>query len=190
ETRKDPVLSELIRALAVAGFASMNIMLFSVSVWSGADAASRDLFHWISAAIALPTLLYSGRIFYRSAWKALRHGRTNMDVPISIGITLAFLISVYDTAQGNEHAYFDASTSLIFFLLIGRTLDHMMRERARNAVSGLARLAARGAWVERDGGKAEYLPVDEIEPGMTILLAAGDRIPEIGRASGRESVSI
>jgi len=175
--KKDEVLGRLLRALAVAGFASSNIMLLSVSVWSGADAHARDIFHWISAAIALPVLIYSGRIFYRSAWSALRHGRTNMDVPISVGITLAFCLSLYDTFRSGPHAYFDGVVMLLFFLLIGRTLDHVMRERTRSAVKGLARLASRGALVEKEDGARVYLPVEEIQEGAKILIAAGDRIP-------------
>lgn len=174
---KDTAFSELIRALAVAGFAASNIMLLSVSVWSGADSTTRDLFHAISAAIALPTLAYSGRVFFRSAWRALRHGRTNMDVPISIGVLLAFGMSVYETATHGSHAYFDASVTLLFFLLIGRTLDHLMREKARTAVKGLANLASRGALVLQGDGSRVYMPVNEIAVGMTILLAAGERVP-------------
>ena len=174
---KDETLAELIRGLGIAGFAAANIMLLSVSVWSGAEDATRDLFHWISALIALPALAYSGRIFFRSAWGALRNGRTNMDVPISIGVLLAYGMSLYETANSGPHAYFDASASLLFFLLIGRTLDHVMRERARVAVKGLARLAARGATVLYPDGSNAYLPVGDIKPGMQIMLAAGERVP-------------
>jgi Cu2+-exporting ATPase len=175
--KDDGALSELIRALAVAGFVSSNIMLLSVSIWSGAEAETRNLFHWLSMIIALPALAYSGRIFFRSGWRALRHGRTNMDVPISLGVLLAFGMSVYETVQHGPHAYFDASISLLFFLLIGRTLDHMMRERARQAVRSLVRLAARGAFVVQADGTQVYLPVEEIEPGMSVTLGAGERVP-------------
>ena len=184
---KDGTMAELVRALAVAGFAASNIMLLSVSVWSGAEPATRDLFHWISALIALPAVAYSGRIFFRSAWQSLRHGQTNMDVPISIGVLLAFALSLYETIHRGPHAYFDASITLLFFLLIGRTLDHMMRERARAAVQGLARLAARGALVIGADGRPIYLPLNEIEPGMTILLAAGERVPVDGRVLSGQS---
>jgi Cu2+-exporting ATPase len=173
----DPALSQLIRALAVAGFAASNIMMLSVAVWSGASTDLRDLFHWISAAIALPALAYSGQVFFRSAWRALSNGQTNMDVPISIGVLLAFGMSLSETIQHGPHAYFDAAVSLLFFLLIGRTLDHVMRNRARRAISGLARLVPRGALVAQADGSRDYLPVGEITPGMTILLAAGERVP-------------
>lgn len=177
EQGQDPQLARQIRALAVAGFASMNIMGLSVSVWSGATGETRDLFHWLSAAIALPTLIYSGRIFFASAWSALRRGQTNMDVPISIGVLLAFAMSLYDTIHHQPHAYFDAAISLLFFLLIGRTLDHVMREKARTAVKGLGRLAAYGATVIGPDGSRSYRPTEEIEPGMTLLIPAGERIP-------------
>ena len=177
ETSNDRTMSELLRGLAVSGFAAGNIMLLSVSVWSGADGATRDMFHWISALIALPALAFGGGIFYRSAWQALRHGRMNMDVPIAIGVTLAYVMSLFETINHGPHAYFDAAASLLFFLLIGRTLDHMMRDKARSAVVGLARLAPRGAIVIAADGSREYTPVSGIEPGNRLLIAAGERIP-------------
>lgn len=185
----DPVFRDLMKALAVAGFASMNVMLLSVSVWSGAEAATRDLFHWISALIAAPALVYSGRVFFVSAWGALKHGRANMDVPISLGVILAYGISLFETITHGEHAYFDASVTLLFFLLAGRALDHMMREKARSAVRNLVRLSPRGAMLIKDDGAREYLALDEIEPGMRLAIAPGDRIPVDGRViSGRSDM--
>jgi Cu2+-exporting ATPase len=174
---KDRTLSELLLAVGIAGFATGNIMLLSVSVWSGAEGATRDLFHWVSALIAIPVIVFAGRIYARSAWNALRHGRMNMDVPIVIGVTLAYATSLYETITHGEQAYFDASVSLLFFLLIGRTLDHVMRDRARAAVTGLVQLSPRGA-VRLDGdGTRAYVPLASIEPGMDLVVQAGDRIP-------------
>lgn len=174
---KDETLAELIRAVAIAGFAAGNIMLLSVSVWSGADEATRDLFHWVSALIAIPALAFAGRIYFRSAWSALSHGRMNMDVPIALGVSLAYGMSLYETINHGPHAYFDAAVSLLFFLLIGRTLDHVMRNRARAAVLGLAKLAPRGAIVVGPEGARDYRPLSEVEAGMRLFIAAGDRIP-------------
>ncbi|WP_018237289.1 heavy metal translocating P-type ATPase [Ensifer sp. BR816] len=177
---QDPVLAALLRALAVAGFSAMNIMMLSVSVWSGADPATRQTFHLISLALALPAIIYSGSVFYRSAWAALSRGRTNMDVPISVGVLLAFALSAYDTVQNALHAYFDASTSLLFVLLAGRTLDEMMRGKARSAVGALARLAPRGGNVIGADGTVAYVALADIRLGMHLLVAAGDRVPVDG----------
>lgn len=165
----------LLLSLAVAGFASANIMLLSVSVWSGADAATAQLFHLISGLIAAPAVFYAGQPFFRSAANSLRAGRLNMDVPISLAVLLAFFMSVYQSLTGAEEAYFDASVTLLFFLLIGRYLDHRMRDTARNAVIRLAKYTAKGASRVLDDGTLSYVPADEIEPGMVLRLAAGER---------------
>ena len=176
---RDEAGAELIRAMAVAGFAAGNVMLLSVSVWSGADAATRDLFHWLSALIALPAIAYAGRPFFRSAIRALS-GSLNMDVPIAIGVTLAAAMSLYETATGGPHAYFDAAITLLFFLLVGRYLDHRMRDVARSAAMKLMSLSARSAMrIEADGSVA-HLPISEISPGDHIRVAAGERIPVDG----------
>lgn len=181
EAGADKSLPKLILAMAVAGFAAMNIMLFSVSIWSGANESTRDLFHWISALIAVPTVFFSGQIFYRSAWGALRHGRLNMDVPISLAVLLALGLSLFETINSGAHAYFDASVSLLFFLLIGRTLDHVMRERARSAVRGLASLAPKGAVRILPDGAREFIKLNDVQVGMVLEVAAGERVPVDGR---------
>lgn len=178
---------ELLRAVAVSGFAMMNIMLLSVSVWSGATGATRDLFHWLSAAIALPTVAYAGRPFFRSAWRALRHGGTNMDVPISIGVALVCAISLYETATSGPHAYFDGAAMLLFFLLCGRWLDSVMRDRARGGVTALLRNMGTGAMVIGDNDRSRWVDATALEPGMVMLVAAGERLAADGVIVGGES---
>ena len=176
----DPASRRLLKSMAVAGFAAMNIMLLSVSVWSGADGATRDLFHLVSAAIAIPAVAYAGQPFFTSAWGALRHGRTNMDVPISIGVILATAMSLFETLTSGPHAYFDGVTMLLFFLLVGRYLDSLMRDRARAGVATLLKQSARGALVRAPDGATEYRPIEAVAPGMTVLVAAGERVPVDG----------
>jgi Cu2+-exporting ATPase len=159
-TEADRQGKDLLMRLAVAFFAMMNVMLLSVAVWSGAEGVTRDMMHWISAAIAMPAVVFSGRPFYVSAWGALRGGRLNMDVPITLAIALAVGTSLYETMMSGHHAYFDAAIMLCFFLLGGRYLDHRTRASARSAAQELAalevpralRVTANGRGDDRGGG--------------------------------------
>ena len=170
----------LLAPLAVAAFACMNVMLLSVSVWSGADGTTRVLFHWLSAVIAVPAVLFSGRPFFASAWNAVRHLTTNMDVPISIGVLLATALSFYETVTGGKEAWFDGTLMLLLFLLSGRALDAMMRDRARAGVDALLSQAPGGATVVGTDGTTTWLAATDLTPGMVMRVAAGERLAADG----------
>lgn len=175
----------LLTCLAVAGFAAMNVMLLSVSVWSGnvsdITTETRDLFHWLSALIALPAAAFAGQPFFRSAWRALRGGGVNMDVPISLGVLLALGMSFVETMNHATHAYFDSAIMLLFFLLCGRYLDHEARRRVQLAAGNLAALKAVSAHRLGDHGELAVVPADALRPGDRAMVLPGERVPADGR---------
>jgi len=178
-TEADRQGRDLLMRLGVAFFSMMNVMLLSVAVWSGADGVTRDLFHWISAMIALPTVVFAGQPFFRAAYRSLRAGRLGMDVPISLALILASSISLYETTQSGDHAYFDAAVMLTFFLLAGRYLDHRTRAIARSAAQTLAALEVPRAVVLRDGAEVT-LPIAEVAVGDLVRVRPGGRMPVDG----------
>ncbi|NLH80454.1 MAG: heavy metal translocating P-type ATPase [Phyllobacteriaceae bacterium] len=171
---------ELLRCMGAAGFGAMNIMLLSVSVWAGnvtdIDPATRDLFHWISALIAIPIVAYSGRPFFRSAVRALAAFRTNMDVPISIGVVLTLALSIFETMRSSREAFFDSVVMLLFFLLVGRFLDQNMRRRTRSVAENIAALRVEAAALIRADGVVQEVPLSKIDPGALVLVRPGERV--------------
>jgi len=171
---------QLLISLAVSGFAAGNVMLLSISVWSGEGGdmgpMTRSFFHWLSALFALPVTAYAGRHFFTSALSVLRHGRTNMDVPISLALILTSGMSLFETMKGAEQVYFDSVLTLLFFLLIGRYLDQRARGRARNVAERLLALGASAVTILGDDGTKTLVPSQNVRPGMMVLAAAGDKI--------------
>jgi Cu2+-exporting ATPase len=169
----------LLRCLGVAAFASMNVMMLSIPVWSGNVSdmlpEQRDFFHWLSALIALPAAAYAGQPFFRSALSALRAKGVNMDVPISIGVVMALGMSLVETINHAEHAYFDAAIMLLTFLLVGRFLDQNMRRRTRAVAGNLAALKAETATKFLGPDEISEVPVAAIHPGDIVLLRPGER---------------
>lgn len=180
----------LLRCLAVSGFASGNLMLFSVPLWSSDPVqmgdATRTFFHWVQALIAIPAIAYCGIPFYRSAWNVLRVWKTNMDVPISVAVILATLMSLFETITFGTHSYFDSAVMLLFFLLIGRYLEARAKGRARSAAHDLLQMMTGFATIIQDG-KQETLPLSELKEGMTLLVAAGEKIGADGEIMSGES---
>ncbi len=180
----------LLLCLAVAGFASGNIMMLSVGLWSATTQtmgmATHDFLHWLSALIALPTVLFSGRPFFRSAFQALRHGRSNMDVPISVALILTTAMSLFETLHHGTYAYFDSVVMLLFLLLIGRYLDRKTRGKARAAAQDLLMMQAGTATVVQDG-QPRLLPIRELQSGMLLQVAVGEKIAADGVVETGES---
>jgi Cu2+-exporting ATPase len=184
ETREGRLL---LRCLAVSGFATVFIMGLTDAVWYGGDmeAELRRSFFWLAAAVALPATLYAGQPFFRSARAVLRQGRANMDVPISLALLLALGLSLYQSAIGAVHTYFDAAVMLAFLLLVGRYLDFRLRARARGAAQHLLAMQAQLARRFLPDGALETVAARELVPGDRIFLASGDRVPVNGVLEGQ-----
>ena len=173
----------LLLCLGVCGFALGNIMLLSVGLWVSNEetmgVATRDFMHWVSALIAIPTILFSGRPFFGSAFSALRRGRTNMDVPISIALSLATGMSLYETVQSGEYIYFDSAVMLMFFLLVGRYLDFNTRRTVKQDAGELMQGMNKFATV-LDGAKTSRILTRDLKADMIVLVTAGERVPVDG----------
>ena len=172
----------LILALAVAGFGAMNTMMFSVPLWAGLfgqelGPATRTLMMWLSGAVALPCALFAGLPFFQSAWRSLRAGRANMDVPISVGVLLTLGVSLQETLLPGRDAYFDAAVSLLFLLLVGRWLAPRLRLRAQGAAADLLALQAAPATRFGDHDQLQHVPVADLRAGDLVLVRPGERVP-------------
>jgi Cu2+-exporting ATPase len=183
----------LLRCLGVAAFGAMNVMLLSVSLWAGAEydpnSVTRDLFHWLSALVALPCAAYAGSPFFESAARSIRAGALNMDVPISLGVILGLAMSVLQTVSHQHGTYYEGAVMLLMFLLAGRLLDQRMRRRTRDYAINLSAMRADRAVKLTDDGDARETPIGAIRPGDLVLARPGERIAVDGAVeAGRSEV--
>ena len=168
--------------LFFAGFAMMNMMWISISLYSGASKDEfREFFHWMGLALATPTLLYAGFPFYRGALGGLRGGRLTMDLPIALGLSVTYVYSLYITVTANKigEVYFDTVTNLTFVILVGRYLEGMFRHQAVSATKRLMELQPRVAIVMRDG-QEHMTPIRGVKLGDRILIKPGYKVPVDG----------
>lgn len=172
----------LLMRLIFAGFATSNIMLVAIALYSGADKDEfRQLFHWAGFALATPTLFYSGWHFFRGAWIGLKQLHLTMDVPIVIGTSVTYLYSTYVTIAepATGEVYYDTVINLIFVILIGRFLEGSFKQQAMLSTQRLLDLQPRVATVLREG-QEQVVPVRAVQIGETVLIRPGANIPVDG----------
>ena len=175
---------DYLKRLGLAGALGMQVMMFAVAMyigdWWGMEDAHRIFFQWISLGLTLPVFVYSGRPFYQAAWRDLRHGRAGMDVPISLGIMIAFGGSLISMLRGSGHVYFDSVVMFIFFLLTARFLELAARKRASEHTEALIQSQATSAVREVDAIETEIVAALELEPDDIVQIRPGETIPSDG----------
>ena len=176
-----------LRRIGLAGVLGMQVMILAVALytgdWWGMDDAFRSFFRWTSLLITIPVLLFASRVFFTSAWRDLKSRRVGMDVPVSLGIGIAFIASVAHTIQGEGEIYFDSVVMFTFFLLTARYFEMTARKRSTEATEALVSLqpAVAAKLVRVDGKDEEHaVPVAELEPGDRVLVRPGDTVPTDG----------
>lgn len=172
-----------LRRIAVAAISMMQVMMLAVSLYagdySGIEASTKDMFRYVSLVMTLPVMFYSAIPFYKSAWRALRSGRMNMDVPVTLAILVAFGGSVWMTIKGQGVVYFDAVCMFSLFLLTTRFLERNAREKSTEAAENLLRMVPAMATRIRNG-EQELVPVLELADGDIILVKPGESIAADG----------
>jgi Cu2+-exporting ATPase len=183
----------LLKAIVVAGLGMVQVMSYALAGYIGAfqdiDPTSERFFQLISMVVAVPVALYSGRIFFESAWRTLRQRRMGMDVPVAAAMLLALTASIATTLLDAGEAYFDSVVMFIFFLLLGRYAVLVTRQRAGSVHSALARSLPAAARRLAADGAPEPVALVELEAGDRIQVSAGETVPADGRiVDGRAMV--
>ena len=181
-----------LRRLAVAAAFGMQVMILAVALYagsfSGIEAEFKNLFHWLSLLLSLPVLTYSAQPFFRSALRDLRHKRVGMDVPVSLGISIAFVGSLWATVSGHGEVYYDSVVMFVFFLLTGRYFELVGRRRAAEVSETLVHMLPVTA-TRLVNGAQETVPASELIGGDLVLVRPGESIPADGHVhEGRSSV--
>ena len=166
-----------LKRLAVAGFGMMQVMMFALPLYvahtSGMEPGMREFFRLVSMLVSIPVAFYSGWPFYQGAWHALRARSVSMDVPVTLGIVIAFVASVWNALTGHGEVYFDSVTMFVFFLSLGRYVEMVARHRAGSVADALARLAPVTARRVRDD-QVEDVQASELQPGDEMLVRTGE----------------
>ncbi|MCL1048275.1 cadmium-translocating P-type ATPase [Shewanella abyssi] len=183
ETKSKIDSRKFLLRLGLAGFATMQVMMFALALYAGyfteLDTEFRDYFRWVSMLFAAPVVFYSAQPFYFSAIRSILMGRLNMDVSVSIAICGAYIASCIETVNGTGEVYFESVSMFTFFLLLGRYFEQNARQKASVSSSNLHKLVPLTAFLKNDNS-IEEVPAKRLVIGNVILIKPGDVIAADG----------
>ncbi|HSN48274.1 MAG TPA: HAD-IC family P-type ATPase, partial [Flavobacterium sp.] len=183
ETGKNNVDRSLTYKLGLAFFCFGNIMLLSFPEYFEVKEYwldnYRPFFRWLIFALSLPSFLYSASGYYVSAYKSIKSGMLNIDIPIALGIIIFFIRSTFDIIMDYGSGFFDSLTGLIFFMLLGKmfqtkTYSFLSFERDFKSYFPIAITR-----VNNDASE-ESVPIYDIEKGNRLLIRNQELIPVDG----------
>jgi len=171
----------LIRRLGVAGVLGIQIMMIAVALyqaeWSGMEDRFRTFFHYLSMLLCIPILAYSAEPFFRNAWRDIKFMHPGMDVPVVLGLGLAFTGSVWATISGHGNVYYESVAMFVFFLLLGRYFEFSVRKKVNNQVDVYSRIVPAIANKLLENGTTVTVPVAELDVDDVIQVKPGESVP-------------
>ncbi|HEY5701003.1 MAG TPA: cation-translocating P-type ATPase [Gammaproteobacteria bacterium] len=176
-----------LRRLGIAALFGMQVMTISIALYAGEyygmEATIEQMLRWLALVLSLPVIGYAAIPFLSAAIDGLRHARLNMDVPVSLGLLVAFLGSVHATVRAQGDVYFDSVSMFVFLLLLARYFEFSIRARhARDAESAITEPPATAVRIGTEGGvRTETLVVaSALVVGDKVFVACGEIIPADG----------
>ena len=171
--------------LFVAGFGMMQVMMYAIPAYVAGDgdmtADIEQLLRWASFVLTLPVVFYSAAPFFQRAWRDVRLRRLGMDVPVALGVGSAFLASCWATFTASGEVYFDSVAMFVFFLLCGRYLEMVARQKAVRGVESLGKVLPVFADRLHEDGSEERVPVSTLAVGDRVRVKPGEAIPADGQ---------
>ncbi len=172
----------------VAGFCMMQVMMYAVPAYVAKPGEITPdiagLLAWASWVLTLPVILFSCRPFFGAAWRDLRLRRIGMDVPVALGVAIAFgasTLATFDpTGPLGREVWFDSVTMFVFFLLSGRLLEQRLRDRTAGSLEALMRQLPQTILRQLADGSFERVAVRRLRPGDVIHVLPGECMPADG----------
>lgn len=178
EIRANKERKEYYLRMAVATFATMNMMWIAVAQYAGYfTGISQEIKTILNIAewfLATPVLFYSGWVFYRGAYYGLKNSSVTMDLLVVTGSSLAYLYSIYITVFEKGEAYFDSVAMIITFVLFGKFLEVLSRKNAADTLDVIGKHIPREVSIV-EGESIRSVDVNEVKEGDVILIRSGER---------------